>query len=86
MDSMELQGLWHVGYVLTSLSEDGAPNGQMMNALMQVTASPPRVAVALNKANLTHDYVSRSRVLAVSVVERKVEKGKVHVNAPTFMG
>ena len=54
-------------YVVTSRL-DGKMNGQISDALMQVTAVPPKVAVSLCKKELTHDYVDRSGVLAVSVL------------------
>jgi rubredoxin/flavin reductase (DIM6/NTAB) family NADH-FMN oxidoreductase RutF len=44
-------------------------NGQIANALIQVTVEPPRVAVAINKKNLTHEYISKSREFAVSVLD-----------------
>jgi len=44
-------------------------NGQIANALIQVTVEPPRVAVAINKNNLTHQYISKSREFAVSVLD-----------------
>lgn len=44
-------------------------NGQIANALIQVTVEPPRVAVAVNKNNLTHEYISKSKEFAVSVLD-----------------
>lgn len=57
-------------YVVTA-SADGKADGQIANAVMQVTAEPARVAVALNKKNLTHEYVSRGGVFGVSVLDRE---------------
>lgn len=54
-------------YVVTS-RKDGTTNGQIANALIQVCADPLAVAVCLNKQNLTHAYVSASRVFAASVL------------------
>jgi len=64
-------------YVVTSCA-DGKANGQIANAVVQVTAEPARVAVALNKENLTHEYVSRSGVFGVSVLGKETP--------PTFIG
>ncbi len=49
----------------------GKANGQIANTVVQVTAEPARIAVALNKENLTHEYVSRSGVFGVSVLAKE---------------
>ena len=54
-------------YVVTACA-DGKDNGQIANTVFQVTADPARIAVALNKENLTHEYVSRGGVFGVSVL------------------
>lgn len=43
-------------------------NGQIANTVIQTTAEPPMIAVCLNKQNLTHEFVSASRVFTVSVL------------------
>ena len=57
-------------YVVTSCA-DGKANGQIANTVFQVTADPARIAVSLNKENLTHEYVSRSGVFGVSVLDKE---------------
>jgi flavin reductase (DIM6/NTAB) family NADH-FMN oxidoreductase RutF/rubredoxin len=57
-------------YVVTSCA-GGKADGQIANAVVQVTADPARVAVALNKENLTHEYVSRGGVFGVSVLDKE---------------
>jgi flavin reductase (DIM6/NTAB) family NADH-FMN oxidoreductase RutF/rubredoxin len=57
-------------YVVTSCAA-GEANGQIANTVFQVTAEPPRIAVALNKENLTHEYVSRGGAFGVSVLARE---------------
>jgi flavin reductase (DIM6/NTAB) family NADH-FMN oxidoreductase RutF/rubredoxin len=54
-------------YVVTSRLQDRL-NGQVANAVMQTTADPPMVALCLNKQNLTHEFVTESRVAAISVL------------------
>jgi ferric-chelate reductase [NAD(P)H] len=44
-------------------------NGQIVNTVIQVTSDPPRVAVIINKKNLTHDFISKSRVFGVTVLD-----------------
>lgn len=55
-------------YVVTS-HLDGKLNGQIVNTILQVTSEPPRVAVIINKSNLTHDFISKSRVFGASVLD-----------------
>ncbi len=56
-------------YVVTAYA-DGKANGQIANTVIQVTADPARIAVALNKENLTHEYVSRGGAFGVSVLTK----------------
>jgi ferric-chelate reductase [NAD(P)H] len=44
-------------------------NGQIVNTVIQVTSDPARVAVIINKKNLTHDFISRSKVFGVTVLD-----------------
>jgi len=55
-------------YVVTSRLGNEL-NGQIANTVFQVSSEPPRIAVSINKNNLTHEYISKSRVLAVSVLD-----------------
>lgn len=67
---MDKRAFFKVGYGLYVVgSTDGERfNGQIANALVQVTADPIEVAVSINKQNLTHEFISKSRVFAVSVL------------------
>jgi ferric-chelate reductase [NAD(P)H] len=56
-------------YIVTSKS-DNKINGQMANTVFQVTAEPPKVAVAINKNNFTHELISKSKIFAVSILSR----------------
>jgi len=55
-------------YVVTSRL-DGKLNGLIVNTVFQVTSRPPRIAVAVNKDNLSHEYIMKSGVFAVSVLD-----------------
>jgi len=46
-------------------------NGQIANALFQVTSEPPTIAVSINKQNLTHDYITKSKVFTVYILDKK---------------
>jgi flavin reductase (DIM6/NTAB) family NADH-FMN oxidoreductase RutF/rubredoxin len=67
---MDERALFKIGYGLYVVSStDGKRfNGQIANALAQVTAEPIEVAVSINKQNLTHEFIIKSRVFAVSVL------------------
>ena len=54
-------------YILTSKKGDKI-NGQIANTVFQVAAEPPTVAVSVNKQNLTHEYISESKVFAASIL------------------
>jgi flavin reductase (DIM6/NTAB) family NADH-FMN oxidoreductase RutF/rubredoxin len=56
-------------YVISSFDGD-KKNGQIANALIQVTSEPQNVAIALNKENLTHSMVEKSRVFSASVLSK----------------
>lgn len=66
----DARALWSLSYglyIVTSTFGEKA-NGQVANTVIQVTSEPPRIAVALNKENYTHELVSGSGVFAVSVL------------------
>jgi ferric-chelate reductase [NAD(P)H] len=44
-------------------------NGQIVNTVIQVTSDPARVAVIINKKNLTHEFILKSKSFGVSVLE-----------------
>ena len=54
-------------FVLTA--RDGAKdNGCIINTVTQLTNSPKRISIAVNKANLTHDMILKTGVFNVSVL------------------
>jgi flavin reductase (DIM6/NTAB) family NADH-FMN oxidoreductase RutF/rubredoxin len=67
---MDLKALYLCSYGLyvVSSKDNGKRNGQIVNTVFQVTAEPPRIAVSINKSNLTHEYVSKSMVFTVSIL------------------
>lgn len=54
-------------YILTA-SENGRDNGCIVNTLVQVTSSPNRVTIAVNKANYTAEMISRTKAFNVSML------------------
>lgn len=54
-------------YIVTSRKE-GRFNGQCCNTLFQITETPRRIAIGINKKNLTHEFIATSGVFAVTVL------------------
>ncbi|NLC76945.1 MAG: flavin reductase [Clostridia bacterium] len=54
-------------YVATSKKGDRF-NGQVCNTVFQITSEPQRVAVALNKQNLTNEFVKDSGLITVNIL------------------
>ena len=67
---MDLKTLHKISYGLYVIcSKDGEKiNGQIANALFQVTSKPPTIAVSINKQNLTHEYIEKSKCFTVSIL------------------
>jgi ferric-chelate reductase [NAD(P)H] len=71
MDRRPLQDLSYGLYIVTS--RDGKRlNGQVVNTVIQVTSEPPRLGVIINKKNLTHEFIRKSKVFGVTVLEESV--------------
>ena len=62
----------HGLYVLTARSGKRI-NGQCLDALMQVTNMPPRMAIGIGMKSLTHAMIVESGRFAVSVLDRENE-------------
>lgn len=60
------------GMYVVSSKKDGAFNGQIANTVFQVTAESPQISVCINKENLTHQFIQKSGVFTVSILERDV--------------
>lgn len=59
-------------FVLTS-RRDGRDNGCIINTAGQVTTSPNRISIVVNKKNLTHDFVRDSGEFNISILSEKAE-------------
>ena len=57
-------------YVLTA-AKDGKQNGCIINTAGQVTNSPNRIQIAVNKANYTHDMILETGEFTVSMINQK---------------
>ncbi|MBQ4493340.1 MAG: flavin reductase [Elusimicrobiaceae bacterium] len=45
-------------------------NAMIANSVFQVTAEPPKIAIALNKNSLTHDYIKATGLFCVQAIEQ----------------
>lgn len=70
MDNNALFKLSYGLFVLTA-RQDGKDNGCIINTAMQVTDTPKRIQIAVNKQNLTHDMVLATGEFNVSVLSQE---------------
>jgi len=70
MDPKALHKISYGLYVICSKNGEKT-NGQIANALFQVTSQPPTIAVSINKQNLTHEYIGQSKVLTISILNEQ---------------
>ena len=70
MDLKALHKITYGLYVVCSKDNDKI-NGQIANAIFQVTSQPPTLALSINKQNLTHEYISKSKVFTISILPEK---------------
>lgn len=59
------------GVYIVSSKKDGALNGQLANVAFQISSDPSTLAVSINKSNLTHEFISASKVFSVSVLSQE---------------
>ena len=67
---MNTKALFQIPYgmYLLSVRENDFDNACIINTLSQVTDSPSRISVCVNKTTLTHDMLLRTGVLTVSML------------------
>jgi rubredoxin/flavin reductase (DIM6/NTAB) family NADH-FMN oxidoreductase RutF len=70
MDLKALHKISYGLYVICSKDKEKI-NGQIANAIFQVTSEPPTIAVSINKKNLTHDYIKNSKLFTISVLSEE---------------
>jgi flavin reductase (DIM6/NTAB) family NADH-FMN oxidoreductase RutF/rubredoxin len=70
MNPKALQKLGYGLYVVCSRKGDNF-NGQIANTLFQVCSEPPVIAVAINRQNLTHEFISESKVFTGSILSQE---------------
>ncbi|HPP07135.1 MAG TPA: flavin reductase, partial [Syntrophorhabdaceae bacterium] len=69
MNKKAIQKISYGVYIISSKS-NGKLNGQIANTVFQITSEPPTVAISINKENLTHEYIAKSKVFSISIVAK----------------
>lgn len=72
MDKNAMFKLTYGLFVLTA-REEGKDNGCIINTAMQITTSPNRMLIAVNKGNYTHDMILRTGVFNVSILSQEAD-------------
>lgn len=67
MDTKALYKLSYGMFVVCSKKGDKF-NGQIANTVFQITSEPPTLAISINRNNLTHSYITESKVFTASVL------------------
>ena len=67
---LDLESLFNLSYGMCIVSSKMGVdfNGCIVNTVFQITPEPPMVATSIHRENLTHEYISESKVFAVSVL------------------
>ena len=71
MDKKALYKLSYGMYIVSSRDGDKL-NGQVANTVFQITSEPPTIAVSINKENLTHKFIEKSKTFGVTVLPEDV--------------
>lgn len=72
MDNKVLENISY-GLFLCTAKDGDKDNGCIINTTMQVTDTPKRVMVAINKSNYTHDMVAKTKAMNISVISEDAE-------------
>ncbi len=67
---MNNQAMFRFGYGLYVLTarENGIDNGCVINTAVQLTSTPNRILIAVNKQNKTHDMILTGKVFNLSMI------------------
>ena len=72
-NTMDMKALFRIGYGLYVVtSHDGKKdNGLIVNTVIQVTSTPERIAVTINKQNYSHDIIKETGIMNVNCLTEK---------------
>ncbi len=63
------------GLFVVTARDGKVDNGCITNTVGQVTSTPNRISLTVNKANFTHDMIVKTGVFNVSVISQKADFG-----------
>lgn len=61
------------GLFVLSANQNGKDNGCIINTASQVTATPNRISIAVNKSNFTHDMVLSTEKFNISILSESAD-------------
>lgn len=72
---MNKKAMFKIGYGLYVLTakENNFDNGCIINTVSQVTSTPNRISITVNKANKTHDMIMKTGEFNVSILSEKAD-------------
>ena len=72
---MNKKAMFKIGYGLYVLTakEDDFNNGCIINTVSQVTSTPNRISITVNKSNKTHDMIMKTGEFNVSILSEKAD-------------
>lgn len=72
MDNNTMFRLTYGLFILTA-SEEGKDNGCIINTAGQVTSTPNQISITVNKENLTHDMILKTRKFNLSILSETAD-------------
>jgi rubredoxin/flavin reductase (DIM6/NTAB) family NADH-FMN oxidoreductase RutF len=70
MNAKALYAITYGLYIVSSYKGNKI-NGQIANTAIQICSDPQVISVTINRSNLTHEYISSSKVFTVSILSRE---------------
>ena len=70
---LDLESLFSLSYGMCIISSRKGDdfNGCIVNTAFQITPEPAMIAVSVNRKNLTHEYITKSKVFVISVLSEE---------------
>lgn len=69
---LDIRPFWDISYgiyAITSIKDDNY-NAKISNTVTQVTEYSPLLTISVNKRSLTHEYIEKSGVFGISILEK----------------
>jgi len=59
------------GLFVLTVKDGEKDNGCIINTATQITSSPPKISIAVNKANFTHDIILKTKEFNISILTER---------------